>query len=249
MDAGTKVAEVPARRGAAWLAEAFLLFRRYPMAWIGLTSGWLIITLGLLLVPLLGGVAANILQPVFFASFAIAALRQSAGEPVVMGDLFLGFRRNLRALVNLGAVLLIVEIGIVALMALLGLPMGGDGEKAPTVAEYVQLLKGKEWILLLGFALTVLVKGAFWFAPPLIALHDMPMSHAMRWSLYAALANLGAMVVYGIALFALFFVAMIPWGLGLLVAVPLMAISTYIGYREVFEARAVPAPPPAPTRD
>ena len=188
--------------------------------------------------PLLGGVIANFLQPVFFASFAITALRQSAGEPVVMGDLFLGFRRNVRALVNLGALLLIVEIAIVMLMALVGLPMGGSGDKAPTVAEYRELLKGKEWIVLLGFALTVLVKGALWFAPPLIALHDMPVTHAMRWSMYAALANFGTMLVYGFALFALFFVAVIPWALGLLVAIPLMVISTYIGYREVFEAKA-----------
>lgn len=238
MDSAIRVAEIRAGRGAAWLSEAFGLFRRRPGAWIGLCAGWLVITFGLILVPLIGGVAANFLQPVFFASFAIAALRQSAGEPVVMGDLFLGFRRNLRSLVNLGAILLIAEIGIFALMALLGLPMGGGGEKAVTVAEYVQLLKGKEWILALGFVLTVLVKGSLWFAPPLIALHDMPVMHAIRWSVYAALANLGAMIVYGMALMAIFFAAVIPWGLGLLVVIPMMVISTYIGYREVFEGKA-----------
>jgi uncharacterized membrane protein len=242
MDASLKVAEVRAARGAGWLGEAFgAFFRKAPMAWIGLTAGWLIITFGLILVPLVGGVVANFLQPVFFASFAIVALRQAAGEPVLMGDLFLGFRRNVRALVNLGAILLIVEIAIFALMALLGLPMGGTGgEKTFTMVEYVEMLKGKEWILLLGFALTVVVKGALWFAPPLIALHDMPMTHAMRWSVYAALANFGAMIVYGIVLMLLFFVALIPWGLGLLVVIPVMAISTYVGYREVFEGSPRP---------
>ena len=95
---------------------------------------------------------------------------------------------------------------------------------------------------MLGFALTVLVKGALWFAPPLIALHDMPVSHAMRWSTYAALANLGAMLVYGIALMGLFFVALIPWGLGLLVVIPIIVISTYVGYREVFEGNPGGAP-------
>ena len=242
MDTSVKVTEVRPGRGAAWLAEAFgSFFRKAPMAWIGLTAGWLIITFGLILVPLVGGVIANFLQPVFFASFAIIALRQAAGEPVLMGDLFLGFRRNLRALVNLGAILLIAEIAIFAFMALLGLPMGGgSGENTTfTMAEYMEMLKGKEWILLVGFVLTGLVKGALWFAPPLIALHDMPMSHAMRWSLYAALANIGAMVVYGLALTGLFFVSLIPWGLGLLVVIPLMAISTYVGYREVFEEKPV----------
>ena len=238
MDTTIKVAEVRASRGAAWFAEGFTLFRAKPAAWIALCAGWIVITFGLLIIPLIGGVAANFLQPVFFASFAITALRQSAGEPVVMGDLFQGFRRNLRALVNLGAILLIAEIAIFAFMALLGLPMGGPGDKSFTINEYVETLRGKEWVLMTGFALTVFVKGALWFAPPLIALHGMTTMHAIRWSVYAALANIGAMLVYGVVLFLLFFVGLIPWALGLLVVIPLMAITTYIGYREVFEARA-----------
>jgi len=236
MDASIKVTEVPARRGVRWLIEAFNLFKQKPLAWIGLCAGWLVVTFGLLLLPLIGGVIANFLQPVFFASFAIVALRQLHGEKILMGDLFLGFRRNLRPLVNLGAVLLMTEIAIFALMALLGLPMAAAGDKPFTVNEYVDALKGKEWILIIGFILTVAIKGAVWFAPPLIALHDMSMAHAVRWSVYACLANMGAMVLYGLALFTIFFGALIPWLLGLIVVIPVMAISTYIGYREVFEA-------------
>jgi uncharacterized membrane protein len=101
----------------------------------------------------------------------------------------------------------------------------------------VQALQGKEWILATGFLLTVLVKGALWFAPPLIAFHGMPTLHAVRWSLYAALANLGAMMVYGATLLGLFFLGLLPWALGLLVVLPMMAISTYVGYRDVFENR------------
>ncbi len=238
MDAAIKVTEVPAGRGVSWLGEAFALFRRTPMAWIALCAGWIIITFGLIVVPLVGGVIANFLQPVFFASFAITALRQSAGEPVVMGDLFSGFKRNVRSLIHLGALLLIVEIAIFAIMAALGLPMSAPGDKAFTMAEYVEALRGKEWILALGFVLTVVVKGAAWFAAPLIALHGMSTIHALRWSIYAALANIGAMLVYGVVMFVLFIVALIPWALGLLAFIPVMVISTYIGYREVFEAAA-----------
>jgi hypothetical protein len=238
MDASIRVAELPAGRGARWLVESFALFRQKPMAWIGLCAGWLAITFGLLLLPLIGGVIANFLQPVFFASFAIVALRQLHGEKVLMGDLFLGFRRNLKPLVNLGAVLLLAEIAVFAMMAALGLPMAAAGDQPFTVNEYVDALRGKEWILILGFLLTVAVKGAVWFAPPLIALHDMSMTHAVRWSAYAFMANMGTMIVYGLALFMAFFFALIPWALGLVVVIPIMAISTYVGYREVFEAAA-----------
>lgn len=237
MDGGIRVAELTASRGAQWIAESFRLFRSAPLAWIALCAAWLSITLALIMIPFLGGVLANFLQPVFFASFAIAAFRQAAGERVTIADLFGGFRRNVRALVNLGALLLIVEIGIFALMALLGLPVGGPADQPFTVEEYVEMLKGKEWILAVGFLLTMIVKGALWFAPPLIAFHDMSTLHAIRWSVYAALANLGAMMVYGSLLLGLFFVGLIPWAVGLVVVVPLMVISTFVGYREVFEAK------------
>ena len=236
MDASVSVAELRASRGAAWMVEAFNMFRRKPMAWIGLCAGWLLITFGLLLLPIIGGVIASFLQPAFFASFAIVGVRQLHGEKVLMGDLFLGFRRNLKPLVHLGAILLMTEIAVFALMAALGLPMAAAGDKPFTVNEYVEALRDKEWILMVGFFLTVAIKGAVWFAPPLIALHDMSMAHAIRWSVYACLANIGAMILYGITLFMLFFAALIPWALGLILVIPLMAISTYVGYREVFEA-------------
>jgi len=238
MDSTTKVTELPASRGAAWLGEAFRLFRGAPVAWLSLCAGWIAITFALILVPFIGGVIANFLQPVFFASFAIAAFRQSAGESLAIGDLFAGFKRNLRALVNLGALLLLAEIAIFAFMALLGLPLASSGDQTSTVGEYVEALKGREWILATGFLLTVAIKGALWFAPPLIAFHGMSTVQAMRWSLYAAISNLGAMIAYGVALLLLFLAALIPWGLGLVVVIPIMAISTYVGYREVFEAKA-----------
>ncbi len=236
MDATLKVAELPASRGATWLAEAFRLFRGAPLTWIGLCAGWIVITFGLMIVPLVGMVASNFLQPVFFASFAICAYKQMAGESIAMGDLFAGFRHHVRALINLGALLLLAQLAVLVIMAMLGLPTANTGERDFTVAEYVELLKGKEWILAIGFILTVVVKGALWFAPPLIAFHGMSTTQAMRWSLFAAISNLGAMMVYGTVLLGLFLIALIPWALGLAVVIPLAAISTYVGYRDVFES-------------
>jgi len=43
------------------------------------------------------------------------------------------------------------------------------------------------------------------------------------------------MIVYAATITVLFVLAVIPWALGLLVFIPVMAISTYVGYREVFE--------------
>jgi uncharacterized membrane protein len=196
----------------------------------------MIITLALVLMPIVGGVAANLLQPVFFASFALAARKQLAGQAIETGDLFSAFRLPLRPLINLGAFLLVAEIAIFFLMSLLGLPaVSGDGDEVLTITDYVRSLQGREWILFAGLVLTAVVKGALWFAPAILAFHAISTAHAVRWSVYAALSNAGAMVVYGIALTMAFLVAVVPWGLGLLVVVPVMAASTYTGFRDVFE--------------
>ena len=243
MDATIRVAELRASRGGSWIAGSWRLFKAAPLAWMGLCGGWLAVSFALLLIPFLGGVMANFLQPVFFASFAIAAFRQAAGERLMMGDLFAGFRRNLRALVNLGAIMLLAEIAIFAIMSAMGLPLARTGDDGLNLAEYADEIKDKEWILLAGFLLTVLVKGALWFAPQLIAFHGMDTLQAVRWSVYAAISNLGALLVYGLLLFALFTAALLPmpWVIGLVVVLPLTVISTYVGYQEVFEA-APPTP-------
>jgi uncharacterized membrane protein len=244
VSAALRVRDVRSSRGPAWLAGGWHLFRGAPVVWMGLSAGWMLITLAFVLVPVIGGVAANLLQPVFFAGFAIAARKQLSGVAPEMGELFAGFRRPLRPLVNLGAILLLAEIAIFVVMSLLGLPgMGGEVDEVATVADYVRQLQGKEWILLVGLVLTAIVKGALWFAPTILAFHEMSTAHAVRWSVFAALSNLGAMLAYGIALTVAFIAGALPWGLGLAIAVPVMLASTYAGYAEVFEEAGPPEEP------
>ena len=231
-----RVNEVAASRGVAWLGEAFTLYRQAPMAWIGLCIGWLAIWFGLLLVPFLGPVLANLLQPVFFGSFAIAAYKQAAGERIGIHELFSGFRRNVRALVNIGLLLMLAQLAAVFLMKAMGLPTW-PADRDFNLVEYAEMLRSAQWTLLAGFSLMGLASGALWYAPQLIVFHGMPTSHAVRWSVYAALSNLGAMLLYGVLLVVLLMAAWVPVGLGMLVMLPVMVISTYTGYRDVFESR------------
>src|SRR5258708_15198645 len=173
MDTNMKVAELKASRGAAWLREAFTFFRGAPIAWISMCTGWLGITFGLFYLPQIGLVIANFIQPVLFASFALAGYKQAAGERLSMADLFSAFRRNLRALVTLGAVLLLAQIAIYFLMWLMGLPTAGAGDRVITLEEYFELLQGKEWILLGGFGRPPTAKNAPSLSPTVIPFHAM----------------------------------------------------------------------------
>lgn len=242
MDSTVRVADLPATRGAAWIRESFRLFGAAPFAWIAMCCGWAGISFALVFVPVIGVPIATFLQPPFFASFAIAAYRQSQGEKLTAGDLFGGFRRNLRSLVNLGAVLLLANLVIFAIMVALGLPLALRGQQEITINEYADQVRDNIWIIGTGFLLTVAVKGMVWFAPQLIAFHGMDTVQAMRWSAYAAVSNLGTLLIYGLLLFLLFWAALLPapYIFGLALVLPVMAISTYVGYRDVFEAVKAP---------
>lgn len=237
MDTSIRVADLPALRGVRWITESFRLFGGAPLVWISLCLSWIGISFALLFVPLIGGPIASFLQPAFAASFAIIAYRQSRGERIGAAELFVGFRHNLRSLVNLGALVAMAMLAILFITMLLGMPVGIKGSDPAAVEDYANQVAENGWVLLVAFGLIVLVKGALWFAPQLIAFHGMDTLQSVRWSVYAAVSNLGALVVYGLLLFALFFVAMLtyPWAIGLVVAFPVMAISTYVGYRDVFE--------------
>jgi hypothetical protein len=240
MDSTIQVADLPAMRGARWIAESFRLFGGSPFVWMSLCLSWLGLTFALLFVPVLGGPVASFLQPAFAASFAIVAYRQSHGERIGANDIFIGFRHNFRSLVSLGAIFATVMLGIFLAGMAMGLPLGPQSADPGAFEEYVKQVDEKRWIVLSCFGALVFLKAVLWFAPQLIAFHGMDTMQSIRWSAYAAVSNIGALLVYGILLYGLFYLSLLtfPWVFGLAVTIPVAAISGYIGYRDVFE----PAP-------
>jgi uncharacterized membrane protein len=241
-----RVADVRAGQGPRWIAEAFRIYRAQPLVWSALSLGWIVMSFGLLLVPIVGGIAVNLLQPVFFASFAITARKQLRGERVEMGDLFLGFRANLKALVNVGMVELGAAFVIVLAFTIIAGPIAAPVEAGatPTSEDLARMIQDKGWYIFAALLLVCMIKGALWFAPPLIAFHGLSAMHAIRWSIYASLSNAGAMVAYFLALALLYLAAALPWGLGFIIVLPMMVLSTFTGYRDVFEREETGSPPP-----
>ena len=233
-----QVIDKPTRDGARWIQGAFQLLRRQPIAWLSLIAAWLMVSLLILLVPIMGLSAMHLLQPAFFAGLMLACRDQDAGKPVTVAHLFAAFRlgpTTLRALLMIGAVGLLV--GTLIGLALVGLGMPTefprDANGLPDMQALNTLVQGKEWIIALGFFLTILQMGIFWFAPPLLAFKPMPVSHALRWSFFAFLSNFMPMFLFGLIMLATFLIAAIPL-IGLIFWVPLFVISNYTSYQSVF---------------
>ena len=237
-----QVIDAPASAGVSWIRQSFAMFIAQPVGWISLLANWLILSLAVsFVIPVIGAALVTMIQPGLFAGFVIAARDQAAGNPVTLSQLFAGFRFNGRALLMVGSISLLANIMVKVILGLLGFPnlaeaFPADGAFEPQIfiQAYLELLAGKEWMLFLGLALSLLVIAVLWFATPLLALHPMRAGHAIRWSFYAFIANFLPMLLFGITMWGIFFLATLPLLLGWLVALPLYAIAHYTSYQQVF---------------
>ena len=75
---------------------------------------------------------------------------------------------------------------------------------------------------------------ALWFAPALVALNGIGAAQAMLLSFQGCLKNILPFLLYSIVAMTLLVIAVIPVGLGLLVAMPMLTASMYIAYRDIF---------------
>ena len=88
--------------------------------------------------------------------------------------------------------------------------------------------------ILIAMLLIIPVLMAFYFAPALILFHDLDVVSALKRSFTGCLRNILPFLLFGIAMFFLSILAMIPLMLGFLVLSPIAMITIYVAYREIF---------------
>jgi hypothetical protein len=178
--------------------------------------------------------------------------------PVAVDIVWSGFKRNLPNLLRLGAVYLLCEIAI-ALILVLGFGASFGEIVGTSVVEGERPPGGQALppILFVALGLTVPLILAFWFAPILVAWHDVGVVKAVFFSAVAVLRNWTAFFVYGAS--AVLISSLIPSVFGLLggaggamatismlaalmvlafVLMPTLFASIYVSYRDVFKPAA-----------
>lgn len=228
---------VDAGRGLAWWSEAWPLFTRAAGMWVVLAVLLIVIFFVIGLIPLLGGLALSLAAPVFAGGLIMAARKVDAGGAPEIGDLFAGFRDKLGPLLTLGALLLVASlliagVGMVlGLGAFMGVFAGGVSQSSGSI--FAGLGTGA-LALLVMLALGLVVAMAFWFAPALVVLRNVEPIPALKASLDASMKNIGPMLLYGVLYIVAAIVASIPFGLGWIVLLPLLLLTAYTSYRDVF---------------
>jgi len=198
------------------------------------------------IIPILGAIAVQLLQPVMNAGLIVASHSLERGGNFELDHLFTGFKKNFGslALVGLffmigGFLILAVFVGIVGTTVGVGLLTGNPEEAFSTImASALAIMMG----LLVMMALLVPLLAAYWFAPALVLMHDMQPIAAMRESFFACMRNFVSFLVYGLVMAFFGLLAAIPFGLGYLVWVPVAMASVYVSYRQIFTEETAPAP-------
>ena len=242
---------VDAGRGASWIGEGWRLFTRAPLMWIISIVVLFIVAIVMNFIPILGGIVFQVLQIVFWAGFIAACRSLEKGGEFEIEHLTAGFKRNFGSLVLVSIIFMVLGLAIAALyfglvgFSVMGAALSGDAE---AVQRALLNSIGLAVIgALVAFAIAVPIFAAMWFAPALIFMHGVGPIDALKASLGASFRNFIPFLVYGVIMLVLAIVAMIPFGLGMLVYVPLTIASAYASYRDVFteDVAAAPAARPA----
>ncbi|MBK1718874.1 BPSS1780 family membrane protein [Thiocystis violacea] len=232
---------VAAGRGWAWILEAWELFKQAPGTWIGALLIFYLIIIVISLVPILGGLATSLLGPMLSAGLMMGAHSQYRGEGFAVSQLFAGLSRKPGPLALVGVVYLVFAV-------LIGLVIGGLflavlGSSGFMMSDSMMSQPGLDamamgpvfvlpvlFALLLGMPLAM----AMVFAPALVALDDVPVMRAFKLSFMGCLKNILPFLVFGLVALVMVVVGALPFFLGWLLVLPILTISIYAAYRDIY---------------
>jgi hypothetical protein len=219
--------------GWDWIAAAYGLFKKQPGTWILILIIAFVLVLIVSRIPF-GGFVSGVLFPVLAGGVMLGCKALDEEGALTVGHLFAGFRHNAGNLALVGVIWAAVSLAISAPVMLFAVGAGywkilGGGTPDPAMFGLRFLLA-----ILIVLALMLPVYMAVWFAPALVVLNDLTPVEAMKTSFRGCLKNILPFAWFSVLVILLYVAAVIPVLLGLLVYFPVMVISGYTAYRDIF---------------
>jgi len=226
-------------KGLTWFGDGWTLFMRNPGMWIVFMILLFVIAVVLSLVPVLGQLLLALIVPGLIGGVLYAARELSEQRAMDINHLFVAFKENdtRNAMLVLGAVMLGANILFFLIMLVFvgtGMGMAGMMQGGNHEAMAAGLGVGMLLALLLVSLLGLLLSMAFFYAIPLVMFAAAKPMDALKSSFAACLANILPLLLFGVVYIVLAMVAVIPFGLGLLVLLPVTFGAIYTSYRDVF---------------
>ena len=228
---------VPAGNGWRWIADAWTFMGDQRWTFVGVIILYWLLVVAVSLVPGLGGLAVTLFAPVISGGIMLGCEAVRRGGRLEVGHLFAGFQRHFGKLVAVGAISLGLGVLVaIVMVAILGVSFAGVflGGAEPTPEQFAGMGMTILLAVLIALAISIPVYMLVWFAAPLIVLADLDVGAALKSSFAACLKNIVPFLVWGLMTLLLGILAMIPIMLGWLLLGPVLMVSVYTSYRDIF---------------
>lgn len=250
--------KVPASHGWLWVKEAADLYMDEQVLWISMPLFLAVLMSLISLIPIVGSLCSVLTGPVFAGGLMLAAHGQKQGEGLHFMSLFQGFHHNRNQLLLLGALQLLLALGVGVVAgfgAVMVVRLNGPMQAASLLADYPLL---SLFLLLAALTLAMAASMAFWFAPCLVAIGDTTAWASFGISFRSTLRNWSAFFIFALVAF----VAVLVAGVALVLAgmllqfalalnmpqvllqiailvllspiIALFTLTTYTAYRDIF---------------
>lgn len=224
--------------GMNWLACGWKLFAPQWLMWIVIVLIFIGITFACLLIPVVGSLIYNAVMPALLAGIMWGAREVERGTELDAIWLFAGLRDPQRRmpLLMLGGVWLgLTVIGAVLFSMIVGVSAFSAATGDNVEAQIIQQLGPSVALgVLVVLAIQLVGVMALFYSVPLVMFDNVEPLTAIQASFRACLKNFLPLLIYGLALFVLGVLALIPLFLGLLVLLPLSFCANYCSYKSVF---------------
>src|SRR6185437_7124137 len=84
--------QLAAGEGAAWWGESWRIFCAAPGAWLAIFVVFVVLSIGIVFIPVVGSVVHTVLTPVFAGGVMLGCDALARGRPLTIGHLFEGFQ-------------------------------------------------------------------------------------------------------------------------------------------------------------
>jgi hypothetical protein len=223
---------VPWQHALAWYEDAMRLFKRAPATWMGLAIVTILTELALKSVPGVGTLLSQLMTPLVACGLVYAAAAADRGAAPSLGQAVLAFRASP------GAIVAIVLSALVAFAAeafaawwIAGANLLDSGGASTTLSSAA--VAGT-------LAIGILASLPVMFVPFHVLFEDVRPAAAFTASWNAFVLNTLPLLVYSAASMVLLGFGLATFGLGLALALPLWAASSYAAWKDIFGIRDVP---------
>ena len=237
--------KVAAGQGLQWVNQGFALYRNNPLLLSAAFGALFGLVAAANLIPVVGEAVSDLASPLMVAGFMAAFRTLDRKQPLLWTHFLAGVQGPWLALMTVGAVQLLGMLVIAQVM----LGMGFDAEAVMAAAQQgdphvmQNAMNQSMPAVLTGMLLFTPLIMATWFAPALILFGNARPAQALAISFKAVVRNWLAITVNGLALGVVLFVAaLVPFLLGLLVAMPVLFGSLYAAYQGIFAVWAEETP-------